>query len=169
MEKLVFRRFAAFCIDYIIIAVFMLLLFWISQILNLKDLILTPISGQFLSFFSLTLPVFLYFFLSEKSKNRATIGKKIMNISICSYSSNKKLRIFQRNILKFLPWEIAHTGVHWIVFYSKHENNTPLWVLFLLILPQIILMFYVFTIITSRGESSIYDQIANSKIKTTIK
>jgi len=84
MKNLIFRRLAAFSLDYLIIAAYALLLFGSSKVLNLKEMALTPISGQLLGFFSLTLPVFFYFFLTEKSKSRATIGKRVMNISITS-------------------------------------------------------------------------------------
>ena len=167
MEKLIFRRLIAYCLDYIIIVMYALLLFGLTIILNLKELALTPISRQFLGFISLTLPVFLYFYLSEKGSHRATIGKRMMNISVFYESDSTKPRILQRNILKFLPWEIAHTGVHWIVFYSKYKNDVPVWVWILLILPQIIIVIYLVSIVVSKGESSIYDKIANSKIKVT--
>ena len=167
MKKLIFRRLIAYGLDYIIVVAYALFLFGVTVLLNVNELALTPVSGQFLGFISLTLPVFLYFFLSERGSRSATIGKRIMNISVCSQSDNGNPRIFQRNILKFLPWEIAHTGVHWIVFYSKYENDVPIWVWTLLILPQIIMVIYLFSIIASKGESSIYDKIANSRIKKT--
>ena len=167
MKILILRRFTAFCLDYLIIAAYALFLFGVTKVLNSKELDLTPISGQLLGFISLTLPMFFYFYLREKSKSRATIGKKIMNISICSQSEGAKPKILLRNILKFLPWEIAHTGVHWIVFYSKYENDVPIWVWILLIIPQVIMVVYLVSIITSKGESGIYDKIANSKIKVT--
>jgi len=164
-KKLIFRRFVAFCIDYVIIGAYIILLFSVSQILELDDMISTPINGQLLGFFSLTLPVFLYFFLSENGRSKATYGKRIMNISICSNSEKTNPKIFQRNILKFLPWELAHTGVHWIIFYSIYENYIPLWVWFLLITPQLIVIFYIFTIFISKGERSVYDDLSNSKVR----
>jgi len=167
MESLIFRRLIACSLDYMIIVLYAILLYQMSIILNLKELEMTPISGQLIGFLSLTLPVFLYFYLSEKGRRRATIGKRIMNISVCPKSDIIKPRILKRNILKFLPWEIAHTGVHWIVFYTKHENDVPFWVWILLILPQIIMVIYLFSIIISKGKSSIYDRIAFSKIKLT--
>ena len=117
-----------------------------------------------LGFISLTLPVFLYFFLSEKTKG-ASFGKRIMNLSVYSRSKGAKPRILLRNILKFLPWEIAHSGVHWIVFYSKYENHMPIWVWTLLIFPQIIMVAYLVSIFFSQGEDTIYDRISNTRIK----
>jgi hypothetical protein len=165
MSKLILRRLVAFCLDYTIIAIYALLLFGISKVMNLEKMTSTPISGQLLGFVSLTLPVFLYFFLTEKSESRATIGKRVMNISIRSKTENAEKRILLRNILKFLPWEIAHTGVHCVVFFSKSQNIVPFWIWILLILPQLITIAYLFSIVISKGESSIYDSISKTKVK----
>lgn len=164
MKKLVIRRLVAYMIDYIIIAIYAVILFGIATIFNLKKIPLTPISAQLLGFVSLTLPVFFYFFLSEQSKTRATIGKKILNISVRSGSQNSRVHILIRNILKLLPWEIAHTGVHWIVFYSESDQNPPVWIWVTLIVPQVIIVIYLISIIISGGESSIYDKVSNTKI-----
>ena len=165
MKKLVFRRLAAYSIDYIIIATYALLIFGITTIMNSKELSFKPFSGQLVGFFSLTLPVFFYFFLMEKGRNRATIGKRIMSLCVSSKTEDAEPRILLRNILKFLPWEIAHTGVHWIVFYSKSQKDVPIWVWFVLTLPQVIIIVYLVSIIMSKGESGIYDSISNTKIK----
>jgi uncharacterized RDD family membrane protein YckC len=168
MNKLIFRRLAAFVLDYLIIAAYALLVFGLMRILGLADLNLTPISRQLLGLIALTLPVFLYFYLMEKSGSRATLGKKAMGISICSISENIEPKILLRNILKFLPWEIAHAGVHWVVYYSYSENDVPLWVWLLLIIPQIIMITYLLSIILSRGETSLYDRMANTKLKLSL-
>ena len=167
MKKNVFRRIIAFILDYMIIAMYALLLLGITTILNLKDLILNPINGQLVGFVSLTLPVFFYFYLLEKGRAKATIGKRIMNLHVDSKTENTEPKIFLRNILKFLPWEIAHVGVHWIIFFSKFENDIPIWMWFVLIVPQVMMFLYFVSIIVSGGESSIYDRIANTKIKYT--
>jgi hypothetical protein len=77
---------------------------------------------------------------------------------------NGKSNILVRNILKYLPWEIAHTGVHWIIFYASNNSATPLWVWVVLILPQIISFSYFISMISSKGESSIYDKISKTKL-----
>ncbi|SHI77004.1 RDD family protein [Aquimarina spongiae] len=165
MKKIVIRRLVAYMIDYIIIAIYAILLFGIATIFNFKKIPLTPISAQLVGFISLTLPVFFYFFLSEQSKTRATVGKRILNISVRSDSQNSKPHVLTRNILKLLPWEIAHTGVHWIVFYSKSDQNPPVWVWITLILPQVIIVIYLISIVISGGKSSLYDKVSNTKIE----
>ena len=164
MKKLVFRRIAAFSLDYIIIISYALILFGITKILNIKELELTPISGQLLGFLTLILPVFLYFFLTEKSNRRATIGKRTMKICIYTKNQNLDPNILLRNIIKFLPWEIAHTGVHWVVFYSRTQQDVPIWIWFVLIIPQIIIILYLVSIIISNGESALYDRLSNTKV-----
>ncbi len=142
--------------DYAIIAVYAVLLFGLATLFELNQLAFTPISGQLIGFISLTLPVFLYSFLTENSQYRATIGKRIMNIIVRTDADDRGKRILIRNILKFLPWEIAHTGVHWIIYYA--ERGTPTWVWFTLIVPQIVVVGYVISIIASGGNSSFYDK-----------
>ena len=167
MKKLIYRRIVAFAIDYLVIIGYALLLFGFTKILNLRDFAFSPISGQLIGFASLTLPVFLYFFLMERGVSRATLGKRIMNISIELPSDNSNSKIFLRNVLKFLPWEIAHTGVHWIVYCSNSGNEVPIWVYLLLILPQIIMLVYFISMMITRGASSIYDNLADTRIKLT--
>lgn len=165
MKSLIFKRLTAYLLDYSIVAIYALCLFGVATILDLKGPMFTPVISQLVGFISLTLPVFLYFFLMERSTARATIGKKLMNISVHTETGNTGTKILFRNILKFLPWEIAHTGVYWVIFYSESEINTPAWVWIVLILPQIVVIAYFISIIVSNGESAIYDTISNTRVK----
>ena len=166
-KNLIVRRFAAFGIDYLVVATYALGLFGITNFLNLEEMEFTPINGQLLGFFTMTLPVFLYFYLTESGRKKATIGKRIMRISVGPKRGDTNPSIFLRNLLKFLPWEIGHTGVHWVVFYSRSVNDAPMWVWIALILPQIIMLVYAIGIIISRGEGGIYDHAANTVVRVT--
>jgi len=141
------------------------LLFGITNLISSDEAQLTPVSGQLLGFFSLTLPVFFYFFLSERSKSGATIGKRVVKIRVFNMGSNSNNSFLLRNILKFLPWEIAHTGVHWALFYSETKMSVPIWVWITLVLPQAVALSYLLSVIISKGYGSIYDKIANTRIK----
>jgi len=170
MNKLLIRRFIAFGIDYILILLYAGLLFLSSllfQYLSAKQLSEpSPLKGQLIGFFLLTLPVFLYFLLSEKSKQKGTIGKRVSKIRV-EMVGNKPAatqQLFIRSFLKFLPWEIAHTGVHWVLFYSRNNEQTPFWVYALLIVPQLAAIFYFITIILTKGNGSFYDKVAGTKI-----
>lgn len=164
MYVLFFRRVLAFCIDYAIIIAYALLLFLVSTLLTTYfsiDLNMgAPVKNQLLAFFLLTLPVFLYFYLSEIGARRATFGKRALRIKVSSNGN-----IFLRNLLKFLPWEVAHIGVHQVVFYDQQQLETPIWVWILLILPQIIVLIYLMSTFLSKGKKSVYDQIAKTRIE----
>lgn len=123
---------------------------------------LSPIEGQIVGFISLTLPVFLYFYLTEKSKAAATLGKRVLKIKVKSLHSSGS--IFMRNFIKFLPWEIAHVGGHWMGYYTNHAIDPPLWVWIVLIIPQLTVLYYMFSIVRTKGDSSLYDRIAGTEI-----
>lgn len=163
------KRLFAFCIDYLLIIVYAIVLWLISsqviKYFKISTEIFHPVLSQCIGFFTLTLPVFAYFFLSEISSKKGTIGKRKFHIYIDDSNSKWSNGILLRNIFKFLPWEIAHTGVHWVIYYSNNALTTPSWVWVALIIPQAIAIFYVTSIFFYKGESSVYDMMAGTRIK----
>lgn len=164
--KLTIKRCLAFLIDYCIIVAYALVLFgsvMIAQSLfQFKIQALSPVSGQLVGFISLTFPVLLYFFLSEKGKHQGTIGKRILKIRVDGDY------LLLRSILKFIPWEIAHAGVLWLFYYENAGIETPIWVWILLLLPQVLVVIYFITILIYKGEKSVYDKIARTQVSVRI-
>lgn len=60
---------------------------------------------------------------------------------------------------------MAHAGVHWLMYYSDNAMKTPQWVWMALIVPQVIVIFYLTSIFYYKGESSVYDMMAGTRIK----
>ncbi|MDZ7755982.1 RDD family protein [Rhodohalobacter sp.] len=166
MSKLTGYRILAFGVDYLIIAVYAVALFGATTFLDVGKL--SPAAGQLVGFLTLTLPVFLYFYLMENSSRAATVGKRVMNISVHTDSEKSSQKVFIRNILKFLPWEVAHVGVHWVIYYSALDQSPPAWVWIALILPQVIVLGYLVSIVLSKGESSFYDKLASTRIERSL-
>lgn len=164
MNKLIRRRILAFGLDYLLIVIYALFLLIITKVIGFEKE-LSPIEGQLLGFITLTLPVYFYFFWTEKSNSRATWGKRIMKISVYCDHIPESRGILLRNILKFLPWEIAHFGVHWVVHYSALDKVPPIWVWLALIIPQIIVFGYFLSLFLYKGKSSAYDMLANTGVK----
>lgn len=168
--KLLFRRILAFLIDYLLITGYaMFLLVTALLVVRLTGGEMTapdPVNGQLIGFFTLTLPVFLYFYLMESGKRRATFGKSKMGlvVRIPQQTGVQGPGIFIRNLLKFLPWEVAHTGVHWIVYYSLMEQYPPVWVYVVLILPQLTILLYFLSMVLSGGDSTLYDRAARTRV-----
>ncbi|GAB4165257.1 MAG: hypothetical protein Tsb0033_26950 [Winogradskyella sp.] len=170
MKNLILKRIVAYFIDYLVIVVYALILFGITtmiyQLMGKSLEPMHPLKGNMVSLLTLTIPVFLYFFFTEKSKHQGTIGKRIMKIKVVA---NKSKSIFIRNVFKIIPWELAHIGIHWMVYYEEQGLGLPTWVWILMVGPQLLVLFYFITVIINKGESSFYDHVANTRIiyKTT--
>jgi len=166
--QLLKKRIIAFLIDYLVILVYIFVLtgaaFLIYHLVGTSPGRVSPLKGQLTGFFSLTLPVVLYFYFMEKSKHRGSIGKIRAGIYINVRGRKHGIKLLIRNFFKFLPWEIAHTGVHHVIYFSSEGGDTPAWVMATLILPLVIAGIYLFSIIHSHGKESMYDRIAGTTL-----
>jgi len=163
--KLIKKRALAFIIDHSIILAYMLLLLGLGLFLLKNGVQITPYSGQILGFFSLTLPVYFYFSITESSRWKGSVGKKYLKIEVKTPKGGGRSSIFLRNFIKFLPWEIAHTGVQWIIYFNAKGLEVPPWNMALLIIPQLVVLIYMASIIHSKGQGSIYDRLSGTKIQ----
>ncbi len=60
---------------------------------------------------TVSIPVWLYFILSERSASGATIGKRLLKLSVRTLPTTEQIsgrQALLRNAVKLLPWEIAH-------------------------------------------------------------
>lgn len=118
---LAIRRLTAFLIDYAVIAVYLGLLTalgGVSRVVRHRSLAFPrtageKIVGHALSFVVLTLPVMLYFAVSEASATQGTLGKRVMHLSVTAIDGGRVSfgRSLLRAAVKFIPWEIAHTAI----------------------------------------------------------
>ena len=126
------RRVAAYLVDYLAIAAYIALLTgasFASGASRRLDLALSgnPALGQLVAFIALTLPVMLYFAVSEASPWQATLGKRALSIRVAAHGAVGRLsfwRTLLRAALKFAPWELAHT-VLWRVEGWPLESPQP--------------------------------------------
>lgn len=170
MHSVISKRILSIIVDIGVILLYAMLLYLAFSIVNLfvetPVKIHNPFIAQLTGFISLTLPVFLYYYFTDKNSKRGSYGKRWNNLSLVVIKPAGKNAILLRTIIKLLPWEIAHTGVHWLMFYlRKGDSEPPFWVWIALILPQIIILVYAISIIYFKGSSSVYDKIAGTEIK----
>ena len=169
-STLILHRIAAAILDYGFVIGYAILLFGLVGLLfgfdQMGKMEFSPVAGQLIAFLSLTLPVFLYFFIQEKSAKNATIGKRTLGLQVVMIktSSNHSQGILIRTVLKLLPWEIAHWGIQWLAFYVKKEAAPPIWVWVVLIVPQVVAFFYFASMLYTKGTLSLYDAIAGTKV-----
>lgn len=165
---MVLKRILAYFIDCVFIFLYAVLLFvvnyYIHQAFDISMELSHPVYEHVISFFALTLPAFLYFFILESnSKRKGSLGKQFLNLKIIN---NSRKNIFIRVFFKLLPWEIAHVGIHWTTYYDNLGAVTPLWVWIVNFVPYILILTYLLGVIRSKGFSGFYDRLATTKVET---
>ncbi|MFN8637540.1 MAG: RDD family protein [Chloroflexota bacterium] len=114
------RRLAAFAVDYAAIAAYLALLTVVGIAVRTALRQSAPpttasakLRGHALSFLGLTLPVWLYFALTEASSQQATPGKRLLGLRVVTREGRRLSygRSLLRTALKLAPWELAHTAI----------------------------------------------------------
>ena len=126
------RRVAAYLVDYLAIAAYIALLTGASLATDAGQRLDfassgSPALGQLVAFVALTLPVMLYFAVSEASPWQGTLGKRALSIRVAAHGAGSRLSLWRtllRAALKFAPWELAHT-VLWRVEGWPLESPQP--------------------------------------------
>lgn len=123
-------RVAAFAIDWVVIAVWggsmfgLVMVFSNGKPSSFSD----PWVSQGVGFLVMTLPVTLYFGISERSRFRASIGKALVGLRVGT-PDGELLTLRQsltRTICKFAPWELGHLVAQQAMFSG--EQGIPTWV-----------------------------------------
>lgn len=121
--------------------------------------------AHWISFITLVLPVFIYFFISEKGKFHASIGKRINKISVVSTTDSylSSWQVFLRNTIKLLPWELGHLAIfagvkaNWqFGFYS--------WPMFLFIIAYLLPLIDIVFMAVDKNNRSLHDLLSNTKV-----
>ncbi len=107
------QRIAAYVLDYallfsILIAIQLMLWFFAKGFPY--SLMKTGFQIELWVLFSISLPTWLYFTLSEQSRRQATLGKQFFHLQVAR-ASGKRIglgRALLRTVIKLLPWELTH-------------------------------------------------------------
>ena len=164
-----FRRIGAFLIDYGVLAVWTAGVTWLSFASGYAQSASAEtgadkIAGHAFSFAVLTLPVILYFSILEASPLKGTIGRRLAGLVVTDPAGERAGlgRALMRNIVKFLPWEIAHAAI-W------HQPGRP----FVDAMPPLNMAICVLAIAAvlinlsmmwTPGGRTIHDRIAGSRV-----
>ena len=119
---------------------------------------------QLYTIITISLPVCLYFALTECSKWRATVGKRIMKLQVIQSVTESRIslrRSVLRTIIKLLPWELAHVG-----------NNlpTPIWYVeepqfrIAVVFSGVLLATYVVVLLVNPSKKCIHDLVTATKV-----
>lgn len=128
-------RLKAFGFDYLLISAYLAATVAIGVAMNqlwpvaARTLFGNPIAGQGTGFVMVTLPVSLYFALTEASAREATWGKTKVGLRVTDVAGRRLSlgRSMGRTGLKFFPWELAHLCVWQVTFAT--DTSSPLFAL----------------------------------------
>lgn len=120
------QRFKEIGIDYLVILAYLAVLAVVN--VGIYFLIFrgipafTPMQSHMLSFFTSVLPIVLWFSYLDWKKPHGTFGKRFARLHV-SYTDVSYWRSLVRNIVKFLPWQMAHIGV----IEGVYTEYTSIW------------------------------------------
>ena len=162
-------RSSAFGLDYIDIAAYLAVLVASGVVASQAApsavglLFGGPLSGQASGFLLITLPVALYFAISEASGRRSTWGKRRMGLLVTDLSGGRisLARSFGRTTAKFIPWELAHLCI-WQISFAP-DQSSPLYVIgFTLV--WIAVGANIVSLWLSPSSQTIYDRVAGTRV-----
>lgn len=162
------KRAGAFALDYIIILGYLLGLFLFSLLVNSlfganQWLFADRIRAQIVAFLLLTLPVTLYFAISESSVLQATWGKQRLKLKVSDINGKRISfwRAFGRTLLKFIPWEIAHTLI-WQIYFSPESDSTCINYGFGLV--YLLVGLNIVSLVMTKTHQTLYDLLTNTYV-----
>ena len=155
------KRAGAFALDYILILGYLLGLILVSLLANTlldvsKWLFADRIRAQIVAFLLVTLPVTLYFAVSESSPRQATWGKQRLKLKVANRNGNRigVWRSLGRTLLKFVPWEISHTLI-WQIYFSPQTE--AVWINYGFVLVYLLIGLNIGSLVITRTKQTIYD------------
>ncbi|MBI1344633.1 MAG: RDD family protein [Terrimonas sp.] len=174
-NPVILKRLKAFAIDYLLILLYIGILLCgtllTGSLFHLQFNIADPITGEITGFLTLTLPVMLYFTLSENGQYAASIGKRKLGLQVVTPFHKKAGfgQLLLRNGIKFLPWEMAHFYIYRLFYNDPITKNTPDWVLTGLILAQALAVIYFLCILFNKNNRSIYEILSGTCVVETVR
>lgn len=161
------RRLAGAGVDYLVIvgwvAVVVAIGFGIRAVgpAFADGLFATRLSAQATGFVTLTLPVGVYFVLSEASVRGATVGKRVASLRVTDTNGSRISlgRSALRTALKLVPWELSHTAV-WLFALGGSSAN-PIATILLVVVWSLIAANVVAALLTGRA---LYDFAAGTRV-----
>lgn len=162
------KRLKAFLFDYAIIFGYMAILGGVNYGIILSGGVLEDVSPFFTSpwaqdgfaFLTLVLPVILYFTFMESSSRQATWGKGKVDLLVVGANGEAMTvrQAFFRNLLKFLPWQIAHTSIYHVEGWpAAPETPTPL-VMAGFVLVWVMIAAYLASMLFTKSHRTLYDR-----------
>ncbi len=162
------KRAGAFALDYIVILGYLVGITLLSLLANAifgasEWLFAERIRAQFVAFLLVTLPITLYFAISESSPSQATWGKRRLKLKVADREGNRISfwRSLGRTLLKFIPWELSHTLI-WQLYFSPQAESA--WINYGFILVYLLIGLNIACLLLTKTHQTLYDLLANTYV-----
>lgn len=165
--RLVIRRLVAFALDWVVLfAVFVAPQFLLAVVLD--NWVLDYDSPPLLSWAWVTLtvsvPSWMYFVLSDSSMSGATVGKRLMRLSVRDGFGERlsRGRALIRTAVKLLPWEASHV----MVFFPEPfgDELTTAKIVMLVIVDALLLVWLAAPFLDRPRHRALHDRAAGSGV-----
>jgi uncharacterized RDD family membrane protein YckC len=165
-------RVLAFAVDYILIAAYLVVLVAAGVATQAlapavaRAAFGNPFAGELTGFALITLPVTLFFALSESSAQQATWGKRKLHLRVQRLDGQRlsRARGLGRAALKFVPWELAHACL-WQVTFAGPRPSPLIGVGFALV--WVLVGANLVSLLVNRKHQTLYDWLSDSVVVRT--
>lgn len=125
-----------------------------------------PLTGQLAGFCLVTLPVALYFAVSESSSHHATWGKRKRGLVVVNSLGDGIgfPQALARTLLKFVPWELSHTFIIHASVAGQAGHDPPDWASAVLVLAWVLVLANLVSFFMSTRRVTLYDRIAGTQV-----
>lgn len=156
------KRFLALLIDYIVIWIYLILLFFLFAMIYAVFLDGVPTfnetTSHLMALFTTVVPVTVIFSYMEYKHPYATVGKRRMGLKV-AYKNLSYGNSLLRNALKFLPWHIGHTGV----IRGMYQDYSTFWFMVSNI-GFLLAILYICMVLFNKNFKHIPDLVSGSKV-----
>lgn len=111
-----------------------------------------------------TLPVSLYFIITDSRIGKGSFGKRKMRIRVVD-ANNRSISVSRaifRTALKFLPWELSHFMAYRMIYLGDGDIQLLDYLIGGLIYTSILL--YVLMAVFTKNKQSLYDRLAKTYV-----
>lgn len=167
MNYLIVRRLLAYFADCVILFFVLAPIgFLVQHLFDLMSVSQNEIYFTILLNFSI--PVWIYFIISDSSKSGATLGKRFLGIKTVNQTGNRvsTRQAFFRTSIKMIPWELSHIA-GFLLAPEPGLFNTASWSVISLV--YLLVFIYLFVAWRNKGEKSIHDIPARTEVNFATK
>lgn len=125
-----------------------------------------PLRADLVAFMTTILPLSLYFAITESSASRGSWGKRKRGLRVATIDGQRLSfgNALARNLLKFVPWQIAHTCLFNIPGWPIQPGSPPSWVMAGLILVWVLIGANIVSLLINPENRTLYDIVSGTRV-----